>query len=112
MVLAAGVIALYLLAAYFVVPLAWKRYAHRHPSLDDVPGITQTAAGIPGDPLNVALIGTESEVKAIMAAAKWYPADPLGLKSDFHKVRKGKNGGGDPWETDGRLFGGIVMPGK
>jgi len=31
---------------------------------------------------------------------------------DFHKVRKGKNGGGDPWETDGRLFVGIVTPGK
>ena len=53
------------------------------PSLDDVPGITQTADGIPGDPLNVALIGTETEVTAIMLAAKWYPADPLGLRSDL-----------------------------
>jgi hypothetical protein len=226
LVLVVGVLVLYLLAAYIVVPLAWKRYTHRHPRLDDVPGITQTADGIPGDPLNVALIGTETEVTAIMLAAKWYPADPLGLRSDlkiaadtvlkradvrapvsnlylfgrkedlafeqpvgnsprhrhhvrfwradtaavdgrpvwvgsavydervgisrttgqithvtapdvdverdylfkcleqsgglsetylvddFHTVRKGKNGGGDPWETDGRLFVGIIMPGK
>ena len=74
--LVVGILAMYLLAAYIVVPLAWKRYVHRHPGLDDVPGITQTVDGIPGDPLNVALIGTETEVTAIMLAAKWYPADP------------------------------------
>jgi len=26
----------------------------------------------------------------------------------FHKVREGKNGGGDPWRTDGRLFVGVI----
>ena len=26
----------------------------------------------------------------------------------FHKVLKGKNGGGDPWSTDGRLFVGVL----
>ena len=212
----------YLVGAYVIMPAAWKRYAKRHPSLDDVPRITHTGAGIPGDPLNVALIGTETEVKKIMLAAKWYPADPLTLRScleiaeasvlkrpydeapvsnlylfgrkqdlafeqpvgndprqrhhvrfwrtdevdqdgrpvwvgsavydkrvgvsrrtgqvthvtaadvdaerdylfhdlegtgdlsevyvldDFHKVREGKNGGGDPWHTDGRLFVGVI----
>jgi hypothetical protein len=24
-------------------------------------------------------------------------------ENDFRKVREGKNGGGDPWRTDGRL---------
>lgn len=67
--------------AYLVLPALWKRYAHRHPSLDDIPGITQTPTGIPGDPLNVALIGTKQEVMKIMVAAKWYPADPLTLHS-------------------------------
>ena len=83
LVLVAGFLVLYLLMAYVVVPMAWKRYAHRHPALDDVPGITQTANGIPGDPLNVALIGTEAEVKTIMLDAGWFPADPLGLRSDL-----------------------------
>ena len=224
--LAAGLLLAYLLVAYALMPIGWMRYTHRHPALDDVPGITQTADGIPGDPLNVALIGTETELKTIMAAAKWYPANPLGLRSDlgiavdtvlkrpddrapvsnlylwgrkedlafeqpvdnnprqrhhvrfwraensapdgrpvwvgsavydervgfsrttgqithvtapdidaerdylfeclkktsdlsetyfvdnFHKVRKGRNGGGDPWETDGRLDVGIILPGK
>jgi hypothetical protein len=27
---------------------------------------------------------------------------------DFHTVRKGKNGGGDPWFTDGRLEAGVI----
>ncbi len=76
-----GLLLLYGAVAYLVMPLAWTRYSRRHPSLDDIPGITHTAAGIPGDPLNVALIGTESDVKKIMLAAKWYPADPLTLRS-------------------------------
>ena len=29
------------------------------------------------------------------------------IVDDFHKVRKGRNGGGDPWETDGRLFAAL-----
>jgi len=27
---------------------------------------------------------------------------------DFHTVREGRNGGGDPWRTDGQLFAGVV----
>jgi LssY-like putative type I secretion system component LssY len=27
---------------------------------------------------------------------------------DFHKILEGRNGGGDPWHTDGRLFVGAV----
>jgi hypothetical protein len=217
-----SLILLYLLVAYVLVPTVWRRYAHHHPTLDDVPNVTLTASGIPGDPLNVALIGTEKQFKSIMVAAKWYPADPLTLRScleiaeasvlkrpyddapvsslylfgrkedfafeqpvgdnprhrhhvrfwrapkasddgrpvwigsaiydervglsrttgqvthvtapdidaerdylfrcleqteelaeryvvdDFHKIRQGKNGGGDPWETDGRLYVGII----
>src|SRR5262249_48620337 len=70
-----------LLIAYLVLPTFWRVYAHRHPSLDDLPGITQTKNGIPGDPVNVALIGTKPEVMKIMLAARWYPSDPLTLRS-------------------------------
>lgn len=73
----------YLLAAYILVPFGWKEYAKRHPSFDDDPRITTTHDGHPGDPLNVALIGTEAELKSIMQAAGWYPAAALGLKSDL-----------------------------
>jgi hypothetical protein len=46
-----------------------------------MPGMTYTADGIPADPINVALVGTKEEVIRIMLAAKWYPADPLSLRS-------------------------------
>lgn len=69
-------------AAYLLMPTLWKRYIRRHPALDDIPGITHTKQGIPGDPLNVALIGSKEQIGAVMKAAGWYPADPLGLKSD------------------------------
>ncbi len=72
----------YLLVAYLVMPMIWVRYAHHHPALDSTPGITLTGDDHPGDPINVALIGSEADVKRIMAAAKWFPADPLGLRSD------------------------------
>jgi hypothetical protein len=78
-----GLLLVYLLLAYVLIPFAWSRYARRHPSFDDNPRITQTGDGHPGDPLNVALIGTEDQLAAIMQAAGWYPAAALGLKSDL-----------------------------
>jgi hypothetical protein len=68
--------------AYVAMPFWWKRYVNRHPALDGVASITQTASGIPGDPVNVALAGTEAQVRAAFAAAKWSPADALSLESD------------------------------
>src|SRR5882724_3955865 len=71
----------YLVVAYLVMPFVWTRYVRDHPSLDAIPHITYTADGIPGDPLNIALIGMETALKKILLAAKWYPADPLTLHS-------------------------------
>jgi hypothetical protein len=81
-VIAAGAFIVgYLVVAYVVLPIFWMRYTGHHPSLADIPNVTHTADGIPGDPLNVALIGTENDLKRIMQAAQWYPADPLTLRS-------------------------------
>lgn len=76
-----AVLACYLVGAYVVMPLWWGEYEHRHPGLDEVPGITETTVGIPADPVNVAVIGTRADLIRTMLAAKWYPADPLSLKS-------------------------------
>jgi hypothetical protein len=72
---------MYLIGAYVLVPALWIRYAHRHPAFDAVPRLTHTGDDHPGGPINAALIGTETELKKIMVAAKWYPADPLTLRS-------------------------------
>jgi hypothetical protein len=63
------------------MPMFWRGYYRRHPALEDQPRLTHTKNGNPGDPLNVALVGSKKQVMKIMVAAKWYPADPLTLKS-------------------------------
>jgi len=51
--------------------------------LDEMPGISYTGDDHPGDPINLALIGSEAQVHTIMLAAEWYPADPVTLKSSL-----------------------------
>lgn len=77
------VLGLYLLGAYILTPALWSRYARHHPALEHMPDITHTGNGIPGDPINVALVGSEEDLVRIMLAAKWYPADPLSLRSSL-----------------------------
>jgi hypothetical protein len=72
---------LYLFSAYYVIPHGWKHFALRHPELEEIPRVTRTSTGIPGDPLNVEMIGAERDLKQIMVTAHWYPADPLTLRS-------------------------------
>lgn len=79
----AAFLLLWLIAAYVIAPLVWNEYALHNPVLDDNPRITETGDHHPGDPLNVALIGTELQLQNIMKAAAWYPAAALGLESDL-----------------------------
>jgi len=76
-----GLVLLYLVGAYVIAPLIWKREARRDPQLFDAPRASHTPNGIPGDPINVALLGTEEEVTRAMLAARWDPADPITLAS-------------------------------
>src|SRR5262249_8056599 len=71
----------YCLAAYVLIPGAWRIGSKRHPVLEDAPRIARTRQGIPGDPLNVALVGTRPEIEKAMRAAGWHPADPIGVRS-------------------------------
>lgn len=75
-----GVLAIYVVVAYVVLPLAWRHFEH-HPVMAEAPKTTYTTDGIPGDPLNVALIGSHDEVVAAMLAAGWFPADRTTLRS-------------------------------
>jgi hypothetical protein len=43
--------------------------------------VTQTGDGHPGDPLNIALVGSEQELIRAMTAAGWAPADPITFRS-------------------------------
>ena len=75
----------YLIAAYLALPAFWKHYEHQK-GLADLPMVTRTAQGIPGDPMNVGLIGDKKDLVCAMHEAGWYPADPITLKSSIEIV--------------------------
>ena len=68
--------------AYIVLPAFWTHYEHQR-GLATLPMVTRTAQGIPGDPINIGLIGDEREVLCAMNAAGWYPADPVTFRSSI-----------------------------
>lgn len=72
----------YGLLAYVILPRLWEQY-ERQPGLVGKPMVTRTAEGIPGDPLNVGLVGAKDDIVAAMHAAGWYPADAITLRSSI-----------------------------
>ena len=68
--------------AYLVMPSLWRHYEHQ-PGLEAAPKTTTGGDGLPGDPLNVALIGSEAEVVRALLAAKWHPADPITFRTSL-----------------------------
>jgi len=75
-------IVLYGLSAYFLLPLTWRHYEHQK-GLSGLAMVTRNGEGIPGDPINVGLVGSKDDVLCGMNAAKWYPADPITLRSSI-----------------------------
>jgi LssY-like putative type I secretion system component LssY len=65
----AGIVTIvYLLLAYVILPALWTHY-ERQPGLASRPMVTRTKQGIPGDPLNVGLVGSKDDVIRAMSAA-------------------------------------------
>src|SRR5262249_58078794 len=52
-----------------------------------VPSFTITGDGLPGDPVNLALIGTLHQLRSAFATAGWSEADRLGMASSWRMVR-------------------------
>jgi hypothetical protein len=75
----------YGLLAYVILPALWTHYEHQK-GLAGLPMVTRTGQGIPGDPINVGLIGDQRDVVCAMHAAGWFPADPITLKSSIEIV--------------------------
>ncbi|BCH28480.1 hypothetical protein MesoLjLc_04100 [Mesorhizobium sp. L-8-10] len=77
-----GLAIAYLLVAYFIVPEIWIfRDASRVSDFGDM--VTHTEQDIPGDPINVGLVGTKEQVIRAFAAADWDPADKITLRSSI-----------------------------
>lgn len=81
LILGAAFITAYLLVAYVLAPLFWREATGRRPALDEAPQVTHTMNGIHGDPVNLALVGSEEDVIRGMTKAGWVPADPMTFES-------------------------------
>lgn len=79
--LCAGI--LYYLVAYIVMPAFWTHYEKRHPGFANASTHAYTKQGIPGDPINVAFVGTEEDLHRAILKAGWHPADPITLASSL-----------------------------
>jgi hypothetical protein len=77
-----SLVAGYVVVAYLVLPFAWRHYEHQR-KLDGLPMVTTTKNGIPGDAINVGMVGSLRDVVCAMRAAGWYAADPVTLKSSL-----------------------------
>src|SRR5215469_10266215 len=80
-----GALVAYLLLAYLILPALWSHHEHE-PGLASLPMVTRTASDIPGDALNVGLVGSKEDVLQAMHAAGWFPADPITLRSSVEIV--------------------------
>lgn len=76
----------YGIAAYIILPrvvrMGLKILQRRR-----VPRFTLTGDGLPGDPINLVLIGTTQQLHSAFAIAGWAEADRLGLASSWRMIR-------------------------
>lgn len=76
----------YAIAAYIILPRTVHlslKILHRK----RVPSYTLTGDGLPGDPVNLVLIGTLQQLCAAFARAGWSQADRLNLTSSWRMIR-------------------------
>lgn len=78
-----ALLVVYYVLAYWVAPALWTHYEHQ-PKLAEAPKTTFTKEGIPGDPLNVGLTGSQEDVVHSMIAAGWLPSDPITFRTSLH----------------------------
>ena len=83
-ILALGVT--YGFAAYVVLPRV-IRLGLKILKRKRVPSYTITGDGLPGDPVNVALVGTLQQLRSAFAILGWSEADRLGLASSWGMIR-------------------------
>lgn len=78
----AVVLIAYLAVCYFLVPELWIFHDDRRKTPLNAM-VTSTEQGIPGDPINVGLVGSREQIIRAFAAAGWDAADKVTLRSSI-----------------------------
>jgi LssY-like putative type I secretion system component LssY len=76
----------YAIAAYVILPRS-VRMGLKVLQRKRVPRYTMTGDGLPGDPVNLVLMGTLQQLHAAFAIAGWSEADRLGVASSWRMIR-------------------------
>ncbi len=76
----------YAISAYVILPRA-IRMGVRILKRGRVPSYTFTGDGLPGDPVNLVLIGTKHQLASAFKAMGWTQADALGLASSWRMAK-------------------------
>ena len=84
---AAAVGLIYFAIAYLLLPTFWTEH-ERHLTDNIGSFLTTTPQGIPGDPINVGLVGERNGVLHAFAVAGWHPADAITLRSSIENGGK------------------------
>ena len=75
----------YGITAYIILPRA-VRMGLKILQRKRVPRFAITGDGLPGDPINLVLMGTIQQLRAAFAIAGWSEADPLGVASSWRMI--------------------------
>ncbi|MCT7376975.1 LssY C-terminal domain-containing protein [Chelativorans salis] len=81
----AALLLTYALAAYVVLPPV----IHASVAVlrrNRIPRVTRAADGLPADPVNVVLVGSQEQLRSAFAAAGWHVADTLTIRSAARMV--------------------------
>jgi hypothetical protein len=79
-------VAVWATVAYVIAPRLWEIFYAHSASLADLSRVTHTADGHPGDPVDIALVGSEEEVVKAMIGGGWYAADPITFATSLRIV--------------------------
>jgi hypothetical protein len=85
LIVVAIILVCYGVISYILLPQTWAHYEHQK-GLGGLTMLTRTVQGIPGDAINVGLVGSREDVLCAMHAAAWYPADPITFRSSLEIV--------------------------
>jgi hypothetical protein len=72
----------YVTVSYLILPTIWRHY-EQYPALEGMPKTTENSLGFPGDPLNLAFIGSREEIIRAFSLAGWKPADRITIISSL-----------------------------
>jgi len=71
--------------AYLALPMFW-RHDEAQKGIAGKPMVTRTTDGIPGDPINFGIVGSESEIVCAFNDAGWSAANPVTLETSLRII--------------------------